>query len=236
MRIIVFDTETINVSDLSMFDFGFIVIDTNTREVLEKGSFLVEEVYNSELFPKAYYYNKNKEIYENKLKRKEIEIKGIKEIRDIFNSAIKKHDIELISGFIINFDIRTLNFNFKKYLLEDKEISLQKLSNRYEVIDISILFSLLEKRFGSYVDYCVSNDFVTEKGNIKSTAEVIYKYITGNIEHEEEHTAFNDSEEEAAILNYCITEYSDKPEFKAIWNEAKEITIKNNKKAWQILK
>ena len=236
MRVIVFDTETIDIKDLDIFDFGFTVIDTETKQEIAKGSYLISEIYNTPLFERAYYYNKNKEVYEKKVKEGIIELVTLAEARALFNKAIIDNKVDVIGGFIIDFDIRALNFNFSKYCGETNPITKEKLAKSRQVVDISLLFSLLEKKYGDYIEWCQQYGHVTDKGNIKSTAEVIYKYITNNHEHEEEHTAYSDTVEEAAVLQYCIDSYKDKEDFDLIWKEAVELTIKGGKKAWQILK
>lgn len=43
-----------------------------------------------------------------------------------------------------------------------------------------------------YIDFCLENGFVTEKGNIKTSAEVVYAYMTKNPTFCEEHTGLAD--------------------------------------------
>jgi hypothetical protein len=55
----------------------------------------------------------------------------------------------------------------------------------------------------TYINYCLDNGFLTEKGNIKTSAEVVFRYLINNEEFEEEHTALSDSLIETAILVKC---------------------------------
>ena len=64
----------------------------------------------------------------------------------------------------------------------------ENFTEKFEWLDImtAILFTkLLTKK---YVKFCRKNGFVTEKGNIQTKAEVVYRYLTGNVEFVEEHT------------------------------------------------
>ena len=56
----------------------------------------------------------------------------------------------------------------------------------------------------NYVKFCDDNEFLSEKGHRKSSAEIVYRYITKNLEFEEAHTALADTEIEAAILVACL--------------------------------
>jgi hypothetical protein len=49
----------------------------------------------------------------------------------------------------------------------------------------------------------VENGYYTDKGNCRMTAEVCYRFISGNNEFIEEHTALADTEIEAEILRAC---------------------------------
>lgn len=51
-----------------------------------------------------------------------------------------------------------------------------------------------------YVRFCKSNGFVTEKGNCKTSAEVVFAYLTNNTSFEEEHTGLSDCKIEYRIL------------------------------------
>lgn len=51
-----------------------------------------------------------------------------------------------------------------------------------------------------YVKFCKKNGFITEKGNCKTSAEVVYGYLTNNPNFEEEHTGLADCEIEYQIL------------------------------------
>ena len=226
MKILVFDTETIDIKDLDMFDFGYVLIEDG--KIIDKGSYLIEEVYGTELFKRAYYYEKNKIRYEEKLANGQIEIKSMEEVRELFNIAAKKADI--IAGFVIDFDIRVLNYNYKKYLGKEKVISIAELSNKFTVIDISLLFALIYSDKKEYKEFCIANGYMTDKGNYKTTAEVMYRFITENLEHEEEHTAFSDSIEEFEIMDYLISKFGT-----ALLTEAANLTMKGQK-AWRLLK
>ena len=53
---------------------------------------------------------------------------------------------------------------------------------------------------GNYVRYCIDNGYLTDKGNISTSAEAVYAYLTNTPNFEEEHTALADCEIEAQIL------------------------------------
>lgn len=233
MITLIFDTETINaLNNLDMFDFGYVVLDN--EKIIDKGSYLVKEVYGTDLFQRAYYYEKNSEEYVKKLEQKTIEIKTVAEIRDILNGLFKIYKIDVIAGFVIKFDIRVLNFNFKKYLGATSEISISKLSEKCKIVDIGLLFANKYAKIKDYKDFCMLNGYMTEKGNYKTTAEVIYRFITGKNEHSEEHTGMNDCIEEGEIFSSVMKEI-DFSITHPIFQQGVDLTLRGSS-AWQILK
>jgi len=231
MKVIVFDTETIDTKELSAFDIGYVVTDNGIA--VEQASFLIEETYKGPLFKNAYYYEKNKERYEEYESTGQSLLVPLASARADLNKAIVHHAVEIIAGFIISFDIRALNYNFKKYLGETNEITVESLGKNRVVIDIPVLFALLYNG-KEFKDWCKNNNCLTDKGNYKTTAEVIYRFISGNNEHEEEHTALQDSIEESAIFWHLVNKF-DLTKEHAIMKEAAQLTLKG-RKAWQILK
>ena len=55
-----------------------------------------------------------------------------------------------------------------------------------------------------YVKFCNKNGFITAKGNVMTKAEVVYRYLTNDIEFSEEHTGLNDCRIEYEILLAAI--------------------------------
>lgn len=76
-----------------------------------------------------------------------------------------------------------------------------------------------------YVKWCINNGFLTEKGNIKSSAEVVYAYLTNNVTFVEEHTALSDVRIEYEILLKVFKSKKklEKKQKKAIWKTLGEI-------------
>jgi len=54
-----------------------------------------------------------------------------------------------------------------------------------------------------YKDLARSQGWVSEAGNIKTTAECAYRFTSGNLGFIESHTALHDAEIEAQILASC---------------------------------
>ena len=201
-RWLIFDTETIDAYNrLDVFDIGFVVATKD--EILHKERLIIKEVYeNTELFKEAFYYDKNIEFYESLDKK---EFKNVIDIRKTMNRLIKEFNVTKIAAFNVKFDLRALNFTFGKYLVQAKKISKDKLSKAgIDVIDIVDLF-FANTDIKDYAKFCLVNNYVTEKGNIMSNAETVYRYIKGNIDIKEEHTGLEDAEIEYEMVKHIIS-------------------------------
>lgn len=61
----------------------------------------------------------------------------------------------------------------------------------------------------SYQKFCVENGFMTKHSTPRPrlTAEVLYKFISKNVDFEENHTGLEDVLIEAEILKYCMRQH-----------------------------
>lgn len=69
-----------------------------------------------------------------------------------------------------------------------------------EFIDTWQAFFETIGKYAKFNKFCCENGFVTKSGNIQMTAEVCYRFISGEVEFVEEHTALADCEIEMQIL------------------------------------
>ena len=231
-KALIIDVETIDIRRLDIFELAYSILDLD-EGTLEATSFLIEEVYNTDLFKQAYFYEKNKEEYIKMLEKKETKIVTIKEAREALNKIIKENDIRHVSAFNMQFDIRAMNFTFQKYNAGGKHhINYETFHKRgIKTIDSAILFALIESSNPCYRCFCEKNGFYTKTPegklkNIRTTAEIVYRYIINDIHFEEQHTGYMDSQIEADIFQYSISRCLKKPE---LIEKAQELTIKGSK-------
>jgi hypothetical protein len=67
-----------------------------------------------------------------------------------------------------------------------------------------------------YKNFCDAHGYRTKNGQLRMTAEIIYQFLTGNIDFVESHTGLEDVKIEREIFKYCI---SQNPEINgALWS------------------
>jgi hypothetical protein len=55
-----------------------------------------------------------------------------------------------------------------------------------------------------YYDFCIKNGFISKAGNISTSAETVYRFLTNNPTFTEEHKGIDDVLIETAIFAECI--------------------------------
>ena len=104
--------------------------------------------------------------------------------------ATKNDTTGIVNIYNVNFDKSALNRLFGE--------RFNNIELEYKDIIPAILHTKLMTK--KYINFCRDNKFVTEKGNIQTKAETVYRYLTGCIDFEEEHTGLADVLIEYQIL------------------------------------
>lgn len=187
----ILDTETVGLIKPFTYDIGFLVLDEDLK-VVDSRHYIIEQIYrNKELFATAYYSTK-KPKYTNLMKGKKAEKIKLGHATQKIATIIKKYGITKVYAYNSNFDRNALKFTTEFYKVKNPFASLQ-------FIDIMIL---AKKLYNSceYQAFAIKNDFTTEKGNLKHTAETVYAFIIGDSEYKEEHLSIPDCKIELEIL------------------------------------
>lgn len=231
-KVLVIDVETIDIRRLDIYELGYALLDLETGEIETKG-FVLKEVYEADLFPKAYFYKLKKDRYQQLLDNNTLELMTVEEAKNRLNKVFKENreDIAYISAFNMGFDMRALNFTFNKYLNREgkSQLTYEKFMKiGMKPIDTAVLFAVYESTNGCYKCFCdkKKSDFYTPKGNIKTTAEIVYKYVSNDLDFEEEHMGIYDAEIEANIFEWTLSRCINKP---WIVEKAHELTLKGTK-------
>lgn len=210
---IMLDTETANTiteedGKLNMFnvlpyDIGFAVID-DEGEVYEKHSYVNSDIFLDEfkLMQSAYYADKIPD-YIRDLANGKRKLKNTYEIRTILCDLIKKYDCKFVVAHNMRFDYRACN-NLQRWTTKSKYRYF--FPKGIEFWDTLKMAKDTIAKMPQYEEFCFENGFVTKhtKPRVKTTAEVLYRFITNNIDFEEKHTGLEDVEIEIEIFKYCM--------------------------------
>lgn len=130
--------------------------------------------------------------YGNSFFKRKYKCVGNEEFKKRFIKSIKKNKVKKIYAYNVTFDKTTL-----KNLFGDDFNEVFKDIKFIDIMPIVLRTNLLTKK---YCNFCIANGFITEKGNIQTKAEVVYKYLFNDLTFEEEHTGLADVLIEYKIL------------------------------------
>ena len=211
---IVLDTETcnsfidsdgtLNLNDSLVYDLGFAVVDKYGK-VYDSRSFVIYETFCKmrDVMASAYYAEKIPR-YEEQIASGERKIVTYRTARNVLFEMINKYNVKAIMAHNMRFDHRALN-NTQRYLT--------KSAKRYyfpRYIEIWDTLSMARDIYGkspSYRRWCKDNGYMTKNNQVRLTAEILYRYITGNDKFVESHTGLEDVLIEKEIFKQCIRQH-----------------------------
>ena len=195
--VIVIDTETANdVSQPLPYDFGWAIVDLEKGEIVRKFSYVCAEIFlDRELMESAYYAEKIPDYWKDIQSKKRI-IKRFVNIRKEFWNCLKEYHVKDIYAYNMGFDKRASN-NDTRYITKSFIRWFFPYSVNFHCIWHMACTSILNTE--NYVNFAKENNFVSECGNIQTTAECAYRYLTNTPDFEESHTGLEDVEIETEI-------------------------------------
>lgn len=190
----IIDTETANGLFCPLvYDVSVIIFDKKNNEYFRK-NWLISEVWeNTELMNSAYYAWKMP-LYN------EFETSLVNMFQFIceFVNVITEYNVTHLLAYNLPFDIKALNNTSKKY--NQCEFLGENLQN----LDVWSMSCELICNTNKYKNFCEENNYKSEKGNYKTSAEIVYRYITGIKDFDESHTSMKDCEIEKEIFFKCL--------------------------------
>ena len=200
-KFLVIDTETTNsLDDPLCYDVGFAVVDASGK-VYEARSYVVADIFlDKELMQFAYFADKIPQYWDD-IKSGKRELRRFRTIRSILCDVCATWGIKRIYAHNARFDYRSLNTT-QRFITGSKYRFFLPFGT--EVCDTLKMARHALSENEAYTHFCEENDFTTLNGKPQFTAEVIYRFLTNDIDFEESHTGLEDVEIEKEILAYCL--------------------------------
>ena len=203
-KFLVIDTETTNsIDDPFCYDVGFAVVEAD-GSVVESHSYVVADIFlDNELMSSAYFADKIPQYWED-IKNGKRQLRRFKTIRSILRDVIQQYEIRYVVAHNASFDYRSLNYT-QRLLTSSKYRYF--LPWGVEVWDTLKMARQALKSNEQYRQFCIDNGFTygkEDKPQMRYTAEIIHRFLTGNLDFIEEHTGLEDVLIEKDILAYCL--------------------------------
>lgn len=200
-KYIMLDTETTNsLDDPICYDVGFAVVDKEGA-IYETHSFVVAEVFlNEELMASAYFIEKVPQYWED-IKKGTRKLAKFNTIRKVLAETMKKYNTNIVIAHNARFDYRS-TAKTQRYLTKSKYRYF--LPYGTEVWDTLKMAREVLKNDVDYDNFCYNNNYVTKRGCKRFTAEILYRFFTGDNDFVESHTGLEDVTIEKVIFAECM--------------------------------
>lgn len=216
---LVLDVETANSTDDPLvYDLGFAICDRKGN-IYETESYVVSDIFykETELMQTAYYHEKLPKYYEG-IKKQAFKVINFYMAKKRIADLIEKYNIKAVCAYNASFDTKALNTT-QRYLTNSKyRYFLPYGTEIYCIWHMACQVICTQKR---YIKFCLDNGFVSESGNIKTSAETVFAYMTKNEKYEECHTGLQDVLIETQIMAKCFAQH-------------KKMNKKINRLCWRI--
>ena len=195
------DMEEVTPTNMLVYDIGYTITDKKGN-VYRTGSYIVSDIFFGEFYSKmqsSYYANKIPK-YMEQIASGERVVKTWKQISFILRKVLEEFDINVVVAHNARFDYGVLR-NTKDYL---EEYPMLPYVEWWDTLKMAR--SILKER-KSYKRFCEDNNYMTKNNQCRFTAEIIYRYLTNDLEFEESHTGLEDTLIEKDILAFCIKQH-----------------------------
>ena len=205
------DTETIGSlycqESVLPFEIGIKVYDNINKKVIKERSNIVKKFFNNKyIMLSSFSASKYPNYKELITKNNNYKMLSTKEIMQDIKKIIERYNIKVMVAHNGTFD--------KK--------AIARLSQEFGVINAFERLSLLDTMEISkiitfskeYTNFCIANKnilndmkescFITNSNRVRTTAQAIYSYISGNANFKESHTALEDIDIEIKIYEESI--------------------------------
>ncbi len=200
-KILMIDTETTNSIDEPIcYDIGFTVFDLKGN-TYEKHSYVVADIFLDKSFMENAYFKDKIPQYWEDIKNGKRLLKSFKTIYFILRDIMSQYGITIACAHNSRFDYKSLNLT-QRFITSSKYRYFFPYST--EIWDTLKMAKKVLKDNEDYNNFCDENNYKTKNNQKRYTAEIIYRFLTGNNNFEESHTGLEDVLIEQEIFKYCL--------------------------------
>lgn len=214
MNVMVIDGETcetkrdeqgqLDTSSGQVYDLGGQVLNVESGAVLDRFDLVNEDVFFGmpEAMNEAYFADKIPQYLAEMrdATRKIVDTWGMwKTVAEM----CEKYNVQAIVAHNAWFDVKTLNSTIR---YQTKSKKRYFLPYGVPIMDTMRMAEKVICNTKEYIDFCVTNNYMTNHPipRPRKTAEILWRFLTGNNEFEEQHTGLADVKIESEIFMECL--------------------------------
>ena len=203
---IMMNDDKLDLTQSLVYDLGWAVTDKKGR-IYKTRSFVVAEIFlgMKDVMKSAYYAEKIPNYWEDIKSGKRI-LAPFWKIKKTLMEDIKEYGVKNIFAHNAGFDVRALN-NTIRYITKSKFRWF--FPRKIEIWDTLKMARQTIGKQKTYREFCLRNNYMTKhkKPQVRLTAEILYRYITGNNDFVESHTGLEDVLIETKIMAHCFRQH-----------------------------
>lgn len=218
-KFLVVDVETANDTLYPLvYDIGYAVVDKEGN-VYEQKSLIIRDIFcfEKELMKTA-YYSKKIPKYLERISTHQSQVVDLLLARWIIKDTMEKYNIKTICAYNAFFDINALNTTLR-YVTKSKYRWFFPYGMEINCIwNMACQLLYTQKRFA---EFAIQHDYFSPSGNLRTSAEIGFRYLTDETQFTEEHQGLQDVLIECQIMAKCYAQH-------------KKVNKSINKMCWRI--
>ena len=203
--ILMLDTETANtIEQPFVYDLGWAIIDKKGN-VYRSRKFIIADIFleEKELMQSAYFAEKIP-LYWEEYHKGLAKIRSFANVRKILVADMAEFGIDIVCAHNARFDVNALNTT-QRWLTKSKYRYFFPYGT--QIWDTLRMAESTICKQKWYIEFCQKNNYLCKNGSVRKTAEILYRYINGQNDFEEEHTSLADVMIEKEIFAKCFRQH-----------------------------
>lgn len=200
----------LNMESVLVYDLGWQVIDKRGN-VYRQRSLVLRDIFfhEKELMANAYYADKIPQYLKEIAEGKRI-VCSLYEARQLYKADMAEYNTLTVCAHNASFDYRALQ-NTQRWVTKSRWRWFFPYGT--EIWDTMAMARSTIAKQKSYISFCEKNGYLTALGKPRLTAEILYRYISGNNDFVESHTGLEDVDIERQILVHCFRQHKTMEKF-----------------------
>lgn len=187
-----------------VYDIGFVITDRNGNIYQEFSGVVAEIFFGWREEMKTSYYSKKIPKYLDNIGNLQTNVFSFEYIRQQVFTAIQQYEITAICAYNIQYDKNALNKTLSLLTNGSETEYFPAETIFYDIWGMACQVLCIQKH---YVKLAIQENWVTNSGNMQTSAEFVYRYITKDTTFQEEHTGLADCLIEVSIFVKCIKQH-----------------------------
>ena len=214
MNVMVIDGETcetrrnekgqLDTTSGQVYDLGGQVVNVESGTILDSFNLVNYDVFFQmpEAMHDAYFADKIPQ-YKEEIRQGKRKVVTTYTMQKIVSEMCKKYDVKVIVAHNAWFDVKTLNSTIR-YQTKSKRRFF--LPYNIPIMDTMRMSEEVICKTSEYINFCKDNNYMTshKTPRPRKTAEVLWRFLSGDNKFEEAHTGLADVEIEAQIFLECV--------------------------------